>query len=246
MRWLAGCLIAFGFVGMAAGFPADEGAVSADLAHARHELITSTREYRASLERLLAIQETAATRAEQAAANLRRLHEQGIVSRRELEEGERAESSTRAHVNETGRRLAEADSVLGETLAAIELARVAAAGTRMMTTPTAIGSLGEADITSAVIRDLDRFFASRFARALPVSALGQTPVHDRLGLDHRHALDVAVHPDSEEGRILIEYLQRRHIPFLAFRGVVPGASTAAHVHIGRVSARVVPVRAVPR
>ena len=90
------------------------------------------------------------------------------------------------------------------------------------------------------VRALDRFFVSRFARSLPVSALGQTPVHDRLGLDHRNALDVAVHPDSEEGRAVIEYLERHGIPFRAFRRFVPGASTGAHVHVGRVSVRIAP------
>ena len=176
----------------------------------------------------------------------RRLHERGIVSRAELDESERAAGAARDKVDETQRRLAETETVLAETLATIELAKAAAAATGVVTTPAAIGGSGDAELSLAAVRDLDRFFVARFARSLPVSALGQTPVHDRLGLDHRHALDVAVHPDSDEGRAVIEYLQRHHIPFLAFRGVLPGASTGAHLHVGRTSARVVPVSAVPR
>lgn len=151
----------------------------------------------------------------------------------------------REQVGDTRRRLAQTDSVLAETLAAIEWAR-AAATTTSVTTPGVIGSRDGADLTDAAVDGLDRFFVSRFARSLPVSALGQTPVHDRLGLDHRRALDVAVHPDSAEGRAVIEYLQHQRIPFLAFRGIVPGASTGAHVHVGRASARIVPLSGMPR
>ena len=215
------------------------GDVAADLAGARSRLVDSTREYRASLERLLAIQEASATRADDTAALRRRLHERGILSGAESDESEGVAVSARAQVGEPRRRLA-------ETLAAIELAGEAVATTTVGTTATMIGSRGDTDLSAAAVRDLDRFFVSRFARTLPVSALGQTPLHDRLGLDHRQALDVAVHPDSEEGRAVIEYLQRHRIPFLAFRGVVPGASTGAHVHVGRTSARVVPVSLAPR
>jgi hypothetical protein len=45
-------------------------------------------------------------------------------------------------------------------------------------------------------------------------------------------MDVAVHPDSAEGRALIAYLRGNGIPFIAFRSAVPGSATGAHVHIG--------------
>jgi hypothetical protein len=91
--------------------------------------------------------------------------------------------------------------------------------------------------TLAQVASLDRFFSARFGRPLPVSALGQTAVHDRLGFDHRNAADVAVHPDSVEGRALLDHLRALGIPFLAFRGPVAGASTGAHVHVGAPSPR---------
>jgi hypothetical protein len=71
-----------------------------------------------------------------------------------------------------------------------------------------------------------------------VSALGQTATHDRLGFDHRNAVDVALHPDSREGRALLDHLRSRGFPFLAFRGPLPGASTGAHVHVGGPSPRI--------
>jgi hypothetical protein len=84
---------------------------------------------------------------------------------------------------------------------------------------------------------IEKFFTQTFGKALPVSALGQSPAHDRLRFDHRDAMDVALHPDSSEGRSLIAYLRQLNIPFIAFRGSIPGTSTGAHIHIGKPSVR---------
>ena len=84
---------------------------------------------------------------------------------------------------------------------------------------------------------VESFFLKNFGRALPISALGQTATHDRLRFDHRNAMDVSLHPDSKEGQSLLSFLRQSGIPFLAFRNAVPGASTGAHIHIGKPSAR---------
>ena len=60
-----------------------------------------------------------------------------------------------------------------------------------------------------------------------------------MGFDHAGRLDVAVHPDDEEGVFLIELLYEWEIPFIAFRSSVPGQSTGPHIHIGPLSDRVV-------
>jgi hypothetical protein len=72
---------------------------------------------------------------------------------------------------------------------------------------------------------------------LPVSAFGQTALHDRMGLDHRNALDVAVHPDSPEGRALMEHLRSLGVPFIAAWGAIPGSTSGAHIHVGQPSPR---------
>jgi hypothetical protein len=95
-------------------------------------------------------------------------------------------------------------------------------------TPGVLEYRGVTAWTLAQVESLERFF---------VSALGQTPLHDRLGFDHRNALDVAVHPDTPEGRALLDHLRAHGVPFLAFRGPVAGASTGAHVHVGAASPR---------
>jgi hypothetical protein len=50
-------------------------------------------------------------------------------------------------------------------------------------------------------------------------------------------MDVALHPDSAEGKALMDYLRRSGVPFIAFRSSVPGASTGPHIHVGRPSGR---------
>ena len=62
-------------------------------------------------------------------------------------------------------------------------------------------------------------------------------LHDRLGLDHHGAIDVALWPDSAEGLALMDYLRRAGISFLAYRSSVPGEATGAHIHIGEPSPR---------
>jgi hypothetical protein len=243
MRWLA--LLALGLALVAPGLPAAGDDAEAALARARRELVDRTRDYRSSLERLLTLHEAAARGAGEVAATRRALYERGLLSRGELEASAQGEGGAQRLAAETRQRLAETDALLAETLAAIALAPAAAARDAVVT-PEAVGSLAGPPLTAVAVGELEGFFAARFARPLPVSARGQTLVHERLGLDHHQALDVAVHPDSEEGRALVEYLRRHGMPFLAFRGAVPGASTGAHVHVGRASLRLGLPRAAGR
>ena len=84
---------------------------------------------------------------------------------------------------------------------------------------------------------ISRAFEKQFHKALPVSALGQTLVHQSLGLDHRNRADIALSPDQPEGQWLRHFLESVHIPYIAFRSAVAGAATAPHIHIGPESTR---------
>ena len=84
---------------------------------------------------------------------------------------------------------------------------------------------------------IEKYFSETFGRRLPITALGQTETHNRLHFDHRDSMDVGLHPDSVEGRALIEHLRKEGIPFIAFRSAVAGASTGPHIHIGKPSHR---------
>ena len=86
-------------------------------------------------------------------------------------------------------------------------------------------------------RKVEDFFFTKFGRPLPTSAFGQSDIHNRWGLDHRQGLDVGLHPDSEEGIALVNFLRTENIPFLVFRHAIPGVATGPHIHIGRPSHR---------
>jgi hypothetical protein len=86
-------------------------------------------------------------------------------------------------------------------------------------------------------RNIKSFFISKFGRTLPVSAFGQTRLHSRLGFDHSNGIDVALSPDSTEGRAVLDRLRGLGVPFIAFRRAVPGVATGAHIHVGKPSPR---------
>jgi hypothetical protein len=72
---------------------------------------------------------------------------------------------------------------------------------------------------------VERFFSQTFGRRLPVTALGQSATHNRLGFDHRDSID-SLHPDSGEGQALSNYPRKSGI-LPAFRGG-PGYGHAAY------------------
>lgn len=94
------------------------------------------------------------------------------------------------------------------------------------------GSFSTADLTT-----ISTQFQRRFGKTLPISALGQTFVHQAMGLDHHGRVDVALNPETPEGLWLRKLLEKLHIPYLAFRTAVVGAATAPHIHIGPGSSR---------
>lgn len=93
---------------------------------------------------------------------------------------------------------------------------------------------------------IDAAFFDQFRQPLPISAEGGTQMHRSMGFDHAGRLDVAVHPDEEEGVFLIELLYEWEIPFIAFRSSVPGQSTGPHIHIGPRSAPIGSDESEPR
>ncbi len=213
--------------------PADE------LVRARADMARTAHEYRAALRPLLDIQTRAAERADDAVAQRRALHAQGVASRAELEEAEKAATVAREALDRTRTRVAEADALAVEAEAAYQLALLPppVRPDERAPLPSLVRHAGVTEWSLSRGAQLQQFFTERFGRALPVSAFGQTALHDRLGFDHREAMDVAVHPDSPEGVALMAWLRARGFSFLAFRGMVAGESTGAHIHVGEPSSR---------
>lgn len=97
---------------------------------------------------------------------------------------------------------------------------------------------GVGSFTTAQFQAISVAFEREFGRPLPVSAKGETALHRAWGFDHRGRVDVALFPDSKEGRWLLRFLEALRITYLAFRAPQPGTATAAHIHIGEPSRRI--------
>ena len=168
---------------------------------------------------------------------LRQLYSEGLIARNELEKAEQDLAAAKAHVEEEA-HLAE--------LKAEELKKAEeAAKIKSLVKPTLMPLSKTATVlrstagnwSMASLSAVQHFFSNTFGKPLPTSTIGQSATHNRMGWDHRNAVDVGLHPDSAEGRALMAYLQSNGIPFLAFRGAIPGVATGPHIHIGSPSHR---------
>lgn len=213
-----------------------------ELTKLREEFVKTSNEYKSSLEKLIAIYESNVKKAEEKLAQSRKLFEEGLISKVQFEENERAVASEREKLKGAQRQMAEADDQIAAILVESEaektiarnlrLARQSLVRTTAFTrfTGTSGWGLGEA-------WKVQRFFSDTFKKELPIAVFGQGAVHDRWRLDHRNAMDISLHPDSAEGQALLNFLQQNGVPYLAFRSAIPGTATGPHIHIGRPSHR---------
>ena len=164
---------------------------------------------------------------------LRMLYSEGLIARIELEKSEQELTAAKTRVEETkkAQELASKAQELAKTKSFVKptLMRLNSSATVLRSTA---GSWSLSNLST-----VQQFFSTKFGRPLPTSTVGQSATHNRMGWNHRNAVDVGLHPDSTEGRALIAYLQNSGIPFLAFRGAIPGVSTGPHIHIGSPSQR---------
>ena len=168
----------------------------------------------------------------------RRLYQDGEISKSELVENEQSLIRVLARIEEVRRLLMETEIAMAETEIKEESLATAIAGAHPVPEPQSLSAIRiSAPWSIKEAPNIKKYFFQTFGHNLPVSALGQTPTHDRLRFDHRDAMDVALHPDSVEGRALISQLRRSGVPYIAFRSATIGASTGAHIHIGRPSRR---------
>ena len=98
---------------------------------------------------------------------------------------------------------------------------------------------GNGLFSDSIFMKVETAFEKRFAKTLPISAMGETAVHRSLGFDHRNRVDVAVVPDQPEGVWLRKFLVANRIPYFAFRAAIAHKATGAHIHLGPQSTRIV-------
>ena len=210
------------------------------LEKAAADVIAATLGYRAALERILGIYERDLARRSELAELRRDLFERAVLSKQEFEDGQRAQAEAQRNVDDTRAALLEADRMLTEARVAEALARLTPLPRGSYEETPGLARFNGTAVWSLAVDTprLQRFFQERFGRMLPISAFGQTVLHDRMGFDHRNALDLALHPDSAEGRSLMDYLRSLGIPFIAAWGAIPGSASGAHIHVGQPSPRI--------
>jgi len=173
----------------------------------------------------------------------KQLHDKNLISKRALENSTPVVAGLRSDDGQIGESVAEEKRARAEEGAGKAVKRAARSTKRAdRARARLIRYDGAAEWSIDDVEKIDDFFRRRFGRPLPISALGQSLTHDRLGLDHSDAVDVAVRPDSAEGRALMGYLRSAGIPFIAFRGRISRMSTGPHIHIGPPSPRLVVAR----
>ena len=213
-----------------------------DLEKLRAEYIKATNEFKASLEKLLTFYEADVKKAEEKLAVSQKLLAEGLIAKTQVQENEHALAAAQAKVTETQRQMIGADNqIAGALLEADADAQIAKnlslAKQRLVRTSSFIRFTGGPGWNIGEAYKIQRFFSETFRKELPIAVFGQGAIHNRWRLDHRNAMDISLHPDSAEGQGLLNFLQRNGIPYLAFRGAIPGTATGPHIHIGKPSHR---------
>ena len=213
-----------------------------ELTKLREEFVKLTNETKAGFEKLVVIYEAEVTKDEAELAKSKKLFEDGLISRSQVQEHERTLAAAREKVASTRRQITGADEQVAAILVESEAEKTIAKNLRLakqslVRTTAFIRYNGTSGWGLADAWKVQRFFSDTFKRELPVAVFGQGAIHDRWRLDHHNSMDISLHPDTAEGQALLNFLQQNGIPYLAFRSAIPGTATGPHIHIGRPSHR---------
>jgi len=215
---------------------------ASELSKLRDEYIKATKDYKASLQKLLALYENGVKKAEQRRDQMKKLFAEGLISKRDVDQAESAVTDASLKVSEVQQQIGSADTQIAQTLVEIEgekqLAKLGPIrrGSLLRTT-SFIRYNGVGHWLLSQAGPVEVFFQQTFKRPLPIAVFGQGAIHNQWRLDHHNAMDISLSPDGPEGQALINFLQSNGIPFSAFRTAIPGVATGPHIHIGLPSHR---------
>jgi hypothetical protein len=220
----------------------DQPPTETQLAKLRDEYINATKDYKASLQKLLSLYRDNVKKAEDRQEQMQKLLAQGLISRRELEDVEALVTEARLKVTGVEQQIAGADTQIANALIEIEGEKQFAKlgpmkKSSLVKTTSFIRFSGAGRWVLSQASPIESFFQQTFKRPLPIAVFGQGAIHNQWRLDHRNAMDISLNPDGAEGQALIQFLQSNGIPFSAFRGAIPGVATGPHIHIGLPSHR---------
>jgi len=213
-----------------------------ELSKLRDSYIKATKEYKASLEKLLALYQASARKSEERLKQTKKLFADGLISQHDVEQSEHALADANLKVTEAQTQISGADTQIAQVLIEIEgdkeiakLGPIPRGG--LIKTTSFIRFSGAGSWVLSQAGKIEGFFQQTFKRPLPIAVFGQGAIHNQWHLDHRNAMDISLNPDGPEGQALIDFLRRNGIPFSAFRGAIPGVATGPHIHIGMPSHR---------
>ena len=213
-----------------------------ELTKLRDQYISATKEYKASLQKLLTLYQDSVKKAEQRHEKTEKLFADGLISKRDVEESERLLADAKLKVTTTQQQIDGADTQIAQALVEIETEKEMAKLGPMrrgafVTTGSFIRYTGAGHWLLGQASSIETFFQQMFKRPLPIAVFGQGAIHNQWRLDHRNAMDISLRPDEPEGQALINFLRQNGIPFSAFRTAIPGVATGPHIHIGMPSHR---------
>jgi len=213
-----------------------------ELAKLRDQYISATKDYKASLQKLVTLYEDSVKKAEQRHEKSEKLFADGLISKRDLEESERLLADAKLKVTTTQQQIGGADTQIAQVLVEIETEKQMAKLGPMrrgafVSTGSFIRYTGAGHWLLGQAAAIETFFQQTFKHPLPIAVFGQGAIHNQWRLDHRNAMDIQLRPDEPEGQALINFLRQNGIPFSAFRTAIPGVATGPHIHIGMPSHR---------
>jgi hypothetical protein len=175
---------------------------------------------------------------------IRKLYSEGIISKRDMEAFEekykdlqQAKQTLKNEVTRTALRKEGGYKKKSSSLKNWKKPKIVARSKRSYSSKGVVLKSSGSMIQNDMLQDLREHYYATYSESLPISAHGQSSTHNRFGWDHSGRVDVSVHPDSDRGQTVMNFLRARNIAFLAFRASVPGQSTGPHIHIGPPSAR---------
>src|SRR5947207_8761654 len=208
----------------------------------RKQYVDTTKQYKASLEKLLALYRASQNKAEERAAKSKQLFTAGLISKTQLDESEHAVALEHLKVQGVEQQMKTADTQIAQALLEVEgekqmakLGRLPKGGFIKNTSFIRYSGSGTWLLSEA--GKIESFFQQTFKRPLPIAVFGQGAIHNQWHLDHRNAMDVSVNPNGGEGQALMDFMRRNGIPFSAFRAAIPGVPTVPHIHLGLPSHR---------
>ena len=215
---------------------------ASELEKLRKDYLELTKQYKASLEKLLLLYQSSVRKAEDRFTKSKELFQQGLISKSELDESGQAVTIAQAKVADVQQQTISANTQIAQTLVEVESEKQIARAGRvpkggLIRTTSFIRFNGGGSWSLAQAGKIESFFQEKFKRPLPIAVFGQGPIHNQWRLDHHNAMDVSVYPDTIEGQALIDFLRANGIPFSAFRTAIPGIATGPHIHIGLPSHR---------